>query len=74
VLLLAEPVQVPAHLQQAIEDTRRAAREAALDRGLDLAAEHPVHPLICADDDGSRLTIEVAAWTVGQNQSGDLPG
>lgn len=73
VLLVAEPVPVPSNLQEAIEQTRRSARQAALDRGLDLAAEHPVHPLICADDDESRFTVEVAAWTVGPDQHGDLP-
>jgi hypothetical protein len=74
VLLIAEPVPVPANLQEAVEQTRQSARQAALDRGLDLAAEHPVHPLICADDDGSRFMVEVAAWSVGQDQHGDLPG
>nr|BFD91224.1 hypothetical protein KitaXyl93_25840 [Kitasatospora sp. Xyl93] len=64
VLLVTESVSVPAHLQEAIEHTRRSARQTALDRGLNLAAEHPVHPLICADDNGSRLAIETAAWTV----------
>ncbi|MFI6408532.1 hypothetical protein [Streptomyces sp. NPDC050548] len=64
VLLVAEPVSVPPHLQEAIECTRQSAQVAALARGLDLADEHPVHPLICVDDCGSRLTVETAAWTV----------
>ncbi|MFE4265417.1 hypothetical protein [Streptomyces sp. NPDC056883] len=62
--VVSEPTGLPAHYVEAIEQVRKQTCETVLGLGLDLAEQAPSQVLLFGDPDGSRLAVEVSAWTL----------